>query len=91
MKELSRITIVLVAWMLFIGGIIITPLPLPVGQIMALVGLAVLATESRLIRQFCRGLRRRFPRLHIALSDHQHSLPSYLGRAVAMTDPAARD
>lgn len=91
MKELSRIAIVLFAWMLFIGGIVITPLPLPVGQIMALVGLAILATEIRFVRQLCRRLRRRFPRLHIALSDRQKSLPSYLGRVVALTDPAARD
>ena len=77
-----------VGWFLLVVGIITAPLPLPIGQAIALVGLAILVHESIWVRDQAIRLRRRNPRLCGSLNRLKRRLPGFLRRVIESTDPA---
>ena len=70
-----------VAWLLLVGGILITPLPLPVGILMLVPGVALLARRSRFVRQRIRVLCKRYP----GFSEHLKRLEPKVNEAIART------
>ncbi len=74
-------------WLLVVLGLAITPLPIPVGLIMVLFGLAILTLKSDSLRAFLRARRQRYRRLSAKLTGITPKLPKLLRRAVELTDP----
>ena len=74
-------------WFLVVTGAIIAPTPVPIGLIMVAVGLAILATESRFIRNALRQARRRFPAFCAKLREVKHRVPGFARRVIDETDP----
>lgn len=76
-----------VGWFLVIFGLLIAPLPLPIGQIMALVGLGILIGESDAIRGWVRRKRTNNPNISRKITEKGHHLPGFLDRAIKLTEP----
>ncbi|WP_168190417.1 PGPGW domain-containing protein [Luteithermobacter gelatinilyticus] len=77
----------LIGWILFIIGLIIAPLPMPIGQIIALVGLSVLVSESETVRIGVQKLRRKLPGLCRQLKRVRPHMPRFLKNLIDTTDP----
>jgi hypothetical protein len=75
-------------WILLVVGLIVTPLPIPVGLIMTLLGLALLVGESLLIRRLICRFRARNPRFCERLKTIRHRSPGLVRRLIELTDPA---
>lgn len=71
----------------FLTGMILAPLPLPFGQLVALIGLSLLVSESYMVRMFTRKLRRNYPALSRALSRLKPYMPGFLKSTIDETDP----
>ncbi|WP_321395324.1 PGPGW domain-containing protein [Emcibacter sp.] len=78
----------IVGWILFIAGLIIAPMPIPIGQITALVGLSLLVSESERVRIWVQKFRRRIPALCRQLTKAKPHLPAFLKNLIDRTDPA---
>ncbi len=74
-------------WFLVVTGAIIAPTPVPIGLIMMAVGLGILATESRFVRNGLRQMRRRFPAFCAKLRGVRHRVPGFARRVIDDTDP----
>lgn len=75
-------------WILLVLGLIVTPLPIPVGLIMTLLGLALLVGESPLIRRLICRFRARNPRFCDRLKAIKRRSPGLVRRLIELTDPA---
>lgn len=78
---------ILAGSLLVIGGIIVTPMPLPLGIIMIIFGTSILVTELPLVRLYVRQLRKRFTSLSARLNRLKPHLPSFARRLIEDTDP----
>ncbi|HPF45886.1 MAG: hypothetical protein KDF58_02680 [Alphaproteobacteria bacterium] len=87
LKALKRPLKLFIGWMMFIVGIITAPIPLPIGQIVALIGLSILVSESHWVKIKVQKLRRRMPIIgrHLQLI-HPH-MPNFLKKVIEDTDP----
>ena len=74
-------------WLLVIGGVLVTPLPIPTGILMIALGLGVLARRSRSVRRLIRSLRGRFPRISLKLQGLEPRLGKGLSKVLRATDP----
>ncbi len=89
-RELARRSGMLtVGWVLVGVGLLLMPTPLPLGLLLFLAGLAVLARESAAARQAIRWTRRRLPVLSEALNRAKPRLPAGLRTLIESTDPIA--
>lgn len=86
-KAIKKPFILIIGWILFIVGLIIAPTPLPIGQIIALVGLSLLVSESEAVRIWVQKLRRRIPALCRRLTQASPHLPGFLRKLIELTDP----
>jgi hypothetical protein len=77
-------------WFLLLAGILITPLPLPIGLLMLVLGLAVLVRRSRLVRRRIRDLRTRYPEFSERLRRLEPKVHTTIARTLRQTDPAKR-
>lgn len=77
----------LLGWIMFIGGIITAPIPLPIGQFIALVGLSLLISESLWVKIKIQKMRRRMPVIGHHLNRWHPHLPKFLKKVVDDTDP----
>ena len=77
-------------WALIVVGTLTTPTPLPVGALLILAGLCILARESRWLRGTIRHMRGRYPRVSNHAHGLRHRLPAFLRRVVETTDPRRR-
>jgi hypothetical protein len=71
----------------FLAGIIMAPLPLPFGQLIALIGLSLLVSESYMVRMFTRKLRRNYPRFSRMMDRIKPYVPGFLKSTIEDTDP----
>lgn len=78
---------VIVGWVMLIGGIIIAPFPIPIGQFIALVGLSLLVSESLWVKVKMQKLRRRLPVLGRQLQRVHPHMPKFLKKVIDDTDP----
>lgn len=74
-------------WIMLIVGIITAPIPLPIGQIIALIGLSILVSESQWVKTKAQRLRRAIPIFHRQLTRLHPYLPKFLKKVVEDTDP----
>ncbi|MFC7048185.1 PGPGW domain-containing protein [Emcibacter nanhaiensis] len=86
-KTVKRPVKLIIGWILFIAGVIIAPMPIPIGQITALVGLSLLVSESEKVRVWVQKLRRRIPGLCRQLTKAKPHLPGFLKILIERTDP----
>lgn len=82
-----------IAWPLLIVGLIVLPMPIPLGVPFIAIALALLVHDSVTVQTWLRRGRQRFPgldaRLRAALAIRW--LPAIARRMVDLTDPRPRD
>ena len=72
---------------MFVVGIITAPIPLPIGQIVALIGLSILVSESHWVKTKAQKFRRKLPSLGRQLMRMHPYLPKFLKKVIDDTDP----
>ncbi|MDG1994996.1 MAG: PGPGW domain-containing protein [Emcibacteraceae bacterium] len=88
LKAIKRPLKLLIGWLMFIVGIITAPIPIPIGQIIALIGLSILVSESHWVKTKMQRLRRRLPIIGRQLARMHPYLPRFLKKVIDDTDPA---
>ncbi len=68
-------------------GIIVTPLPIPLGLLMIAIGLALLAQDSIFISNKIRAIRKRFPKFSAGLKAAEPRLGGIFKQLLQRTDP----
>lgn len=81
----------IVAVILIIGGIILTPLPIPFGLVLIVLGLALLITTNTAFALWLRNFRRNNPHMDEKLRKAQKWLPGFLRIPLDKTNPEAAD
>ncbi len=84
---LWHLTKVTTGLLLVIIGAVLTPLPIPIGIPLALVGLVILLLNSETARSVVRRLRKKWPQLSEAITSASVHLPSKLRMALDNTEP----
>lgn len=88
--ERSRPARLIAGWLLVGTGTLLAPTPLPVGIVLLLVGLCLLARDSKAVRGLIRRLRRRCPAASARADAWKHRLPELVRRIIERTDPRRR-
>ena len=73
--------------LLVIAGIIITPMPIPLGIILIILGLSMLVSTVPAVRHFLRNLRSRHKTMSLRLNHIKPRLPAFARRLIEETDP----
>lgn len=86
-KSLSLI----IGWMLFVSGLILTPLPPPFafGIFLLMPGLALLIVHSSYMRRSARYLRQKYSVVNRAVLALEARVPKQMGRVLKLTRPLA--
>ena len=63
------------------------PIPIPIGQIVALIGLSILVSESQWVKTKRQQLRRRLPIIGRQLMRMHPYMPRFLKKVIDDTDP----
>ncbi|HEC01842.1 MAG TPA: hypothetical protein ENI91_09125 [Sphingomonadales bacterium] len=87
MKRFKRPIKLATGWLFVLIGLITAPLPLPLGQLLALVGLSLLVSESYMICMFTRKLRRKYALLNKLMDRIKPFVPGFLKSTIEDTDP----
>ena len=87
MKRLKRPIKLAVGWLFVLIGLITAPLPLPLGQLVTLIGLSLLLSESYAIRMFARKIRRNYPVISRMMERVKPYMPGFLKSTIEDTDP----
>lgn len=74
-------------WTLLVLGILFVPTPLPIGLLLMLMGLALLAHSSRNIRVLLYSLRMRWPWFNDKLYVSEERLPAIFSKLLQETRP----
>ncbi|WP_430462117.1 PGPGW domain-containing protein [Thalassolituus sp. LLYu03] len=74
-------------FLLVIAGIIITPMPIPLGIILIILGLSMLASSVPAVRHFLRDTRGRYRVFSARLNHMKPRLPAFARRLIEDTDP----
>ena len=69
-------------------GVVMLPLPIPLGAPLILIGLAFLAPYFAPVRVAIRAIRTRAPVLDTALVRHAHRCPAVVRKTIEVTQPA---
>ncbi len=77
-------------WMLIVPGLLVLPLPIPLGLVMIIAGLALAARYDPLLQGWIRRLRARFPDASRRANRLHRYLPFRLRRVLVSTDPERR-
>jgi hypothetical protein len=84
---IKRSVNLVVGFFLVICGIIITPLPIPVGLILIVLGLSLLVPALPVLRRWLTLARSRFPKLSNKLQSIRHRLPKFARNLIDHTEP----
>jgi hypothetical protein len=76
-----------VGWILVLLGLVIFPLPIPLGLLLIVTGLALLVRDSVTVQEWIRGLRESNPGFDQQLREIRERLPDFLKAAIDATDP----
>lgn len=87
LKTIQKPLKLLIGWLMLIVGVITAPIPLPIGQIVALIGLSILVSESYWVKTKMQRLRRRIPIIGRQLKLLHPYLPQFLKKVIDDTDP----
>ncbi len=77
----------LVGGTLIIAGLIILPLPIPLGLVMLVVGLALLAPYIPAMQRLIRKMRHKWPNLDQSLRQYRHHFPTIIKKTIDRTHP----
>jgi hypothetical protein len=72
---------------LVVTGIIVTPLPIPFGLLMIVIGLSLLASDIPVVHRALVNLRHRYQAFSARLNDIKHHLPGFARKLIEDTDP----
>ncbi|MBT5186852.1 MAG: hypothetical protein HOH19_10070 [Kordiimonadaceae bacterium] len=72
---------------MLVVGIITAPVPVPIGQIVALIGLSILISESHWVKTKAQKFRRKLPILGRQLQRMHPYMPRFLKKVIDDTDP----
>lgn len=84
-------TLLVTGWLIVCVGVLITPLPIPFGLIMIIIGLSLLTWKSHFLRNQLRHLRRRYSAFSSSLERITPKLPRILRHAVELTEPHRKE
>ena len=87
LKTIQRPIKLIIGWTMLIIGIITAPVPIPIGQIVALIGLSILVSESQWVKTKMQQLRRRLPIIGRQLMRMHPYMPRFLKKVIDDTDP----
>lgn len=73
---------------MLIVGIITAPIPIPIGQLIVLIGLSILVSESHWVKTKMQKIRRRLPVIGRQLKRMHPYMPGFLKKVIDDTDPA---
>ncbi|MCT7359496.1 MAG: hypothetical protein COB09_16255 [Thalassobium sp.] len=73
--------------LLLLLGIIITPMPIPLGIILIILGLSMLVGTIPQVRHFLQFIRRRYRAFSHKLNRIKHRLPAFARQLIEDTDP----
>jgi sulfite exporter TauE/SafE len=73
--------------LLLLLGIIITPMPIPLGIILIILGLSMLVGTIPKVRHFLQFIRRRYRAFSHKLNRIKHRLPAFARQLIEDTDP----
>ena len=89
---MKRILYLVLGWLLLIGGIVITPMPIPIpfiGIVPFLVGCAILSKHSKVFRRFLQYMRHRFEWFSHRIESVAHRMPMMVKHMLHRTNPRA--
>ena len=78
----------IIATVFIILGIIITPLPIPLGLVFIAIGIMVLAYDNKRLTRHIRILRRKFPAFSKKLSNVEKMKLGFIAELLKSTNPA---
>lgn len=87
---LKRSFKILTGCLLVIAGIIVTPLPIPFGIVMIIIGLSLLVTTVPQIRDWLKRRRTHYRETSGHLNAIKHKLPGFARKLIEDTDPEPR-
>lgn len=79
----------LVGSVLVVGGAILTPTPVPIGLVLLVIGLALLAPYIPAIQRLVRTIRRKWPNVDKSLLRHRDRFPPIIRNTIDKTHPQA--
>lgn len=89
---MRRVLYLILGWILLIGGILITPMPIPIpliGVVPFLIGCAILSQHSKVFRRFLQYLRHRFEWFSTMIERGAHRAPVMVKHMIRRTSPRA--
>lgn len=86
-KAIIRWFRLIIGWIFVVVGVILIPLPIPAGALIAVVGLALLLPENKFLHNKLCLLRKRYQGLNKPLRKLAPHLPEYLRHGIEVTDP----
>lgn len=87
LRHVRRGGLLVLGWVLVGTGLLIMPTPVPLGLLLFVAGLMLLARESETARQAIRWARRRLPAASNAMTRAAPRLPAGLRTFIETTDP----
>ena len=89
---MRRFFLLVLGWGLLIGGILITPTPIPIpfiGVVPFLLGCAILSQQSKAFRRFLQYIRHRFEWFSRTIEGPAHRMPDMVKHMLRRTNPKA--
>ena len=80
----------IIGWVLIALGIVLFPLPIPLGIILLVPGFALVVAESRFLQRLVRVWRRRYPGLDARIHGIRPRMPAFVRKIIDVTDPRRR-
>lgn len=90
-RAIWQIILIVIGWLTVLVGLLIIPLPIPLGLLLIIVGLSILTFQSQYLRGRIRQLRRRYGHFSMNVKRLTPRLPKLLRQAVEMTEPDKKD
>jgi Putative transmembrane protein (PGPGW) len=72
---------------LVVAGLVVLPLPIPLGLIMMILGFAMLAPYIPAVQRLVRHMRAKWPHLDVQLRRNHHRFPSIIKKTIDKTHP----
>ncbi|HSC60958.1 MAG TPA: PGPGW domain-containing protein [Rhizomicrobium sp.] len=89
---MKRAFYLVIGWLLLIGGLVITPMPIPIpliGVVPFLLGCAILSQHSKVFRRFLQYMRHRFEWFSKTIEGPAHRMPMIVKHMIRRTSPKA--
>jgi hypothetical protein len=89
---MKRVFYLVIGWLLLIGGLLITPMPIPIpliGVVPFLLGCAILSQHSKVFRRFLQYVRHRFEWFSRSIENTAHRMPMMVKHMIRRTNPKA--